>query len=43
MTKAAFNNMTYKQIGLKFKKEIGKVLHKEHTVVWCRKLDISAS
>jgi acyl-CoA thioesterase len=36
--KAAFNkkqNISHQQIGLKFREEINKVLHLEHSFVWC--------
>jgi hypothetical protein len=37
MTKAAFNKKKtfHQQIGLKLKEETSKVLHLEHSFVWC--------
>jgi hypothetical protein len=37
MAKAAFNKKKnfHQQIGLRFKEEISKVLHLEHSFVWC--------
>jgi hypothetical protein len=37
MAKAAFNKKKtfYQQTGLKFKEETSKVLHLEHSFVWC--------
>ena len=40
MAKAAFNKRTFhQQIGLKYKEETSKVLHLEHSTVWCWNLD----
>jgi hypothetical protein len=44
MAKAPFNKKkTFRQqIGLKFKEETSKVLHLEHSFVWCwRRMDVS--
>ena len=38
MAKAAFNKMKtpfYQQTGLKFEEETSKMLHLEHSFVWC--------
>jgi hypothetical protein len=33
----------HQQTGLKFKEETSKVLHLEHSLVWCLNVDISES
>jgi hypothetical protein len=44
MAKAAFNKKTFhQQTGLKFEDETSKVLHFEHSFVWCRNVDTSGS
>ena len=40
MAEADFNKKTFHwQIGHEFKKETSKMLHLEHSFVWCRNLD----